>query len=251
MSQNTESSILNDMVSVCRRLAQKGMVSATDGNISVRTPGGTFYATRSSVHKGDVTVHDIVEVDRTGALIRGTGKPSTELKMHLFIYEQRPDVGAVVHAHPTVATAFAASGQALDNPVFPEVLVMLGKIPCAPYATPSTDEVPESIRPFVRDHNALLLANHGAVTYDRTLQQAYFAMEKLEHAAQIILFARMLGGERPLTHDQIQRLIDVSEQSYGKKVPFSPDVQHHANVMFSEDDVYEIIKRVIRRLENI
>ncbi len=251
MSRSAGSSILNDMVSVCHRLAQRGMVSATDGNISVRTESGTIFATRSSVHKGDVTINDIVEVDRTGKLISGTGKPSTELKMHLFIYEQRPDVNAVVHAHPTVATAFAASGQALDNPVFPEVLVMLGIIPLAPYATPSTDEVPESIRPFVHEHNALLLANHGAVTYAQDLQQAYFAMEKLEHAAQIILFARMLGGERSLTNNQIQKLIDVSEQSYGKKVQFTTGEHHQKSAAFTEDDVYEIIKRVLQRLEDV
>jgi L-fuculose-phosphate aldolase len=249
MSSSAVVSIKEKMVWVCHRIAQKNMISATDGNVSVRTENGTFYTTRSSVHKGDVTVDDIVEVDRSGNLLNGTGKPSTELKMHLFIYEQRSDVNAVVHAHPTFATAFAASGQSLDKPVFPEVLVLLGKIPLAPYATPSTDEVPESIRPFVQKHNALLLANHGAVTYGANLQEAYFAMDKLEHAAQITLYARLLGGERELTKEQITKLRSISEQSYGKTVHFDDsENRKHVN-HFTESDVYEILKRVMQRLE--
>lgn len=248
MSYSTNVSIKEEMVSVCHRIAQKNMISATDGNVSVRTEQQTFYTTRSSVHKGDVTVDDIVEVDRYGNLLSGAGKPSTELKMHLFIYEHRPDVNAVVHAHPTFATAFAASGKALDKPVFPEVLVMLGKVPLAPYATPSTDEVPESIRPFVQKHNAILLANHGAVTCGATLQEAYFAMEKLEHAAQITLYARMLGGERELTNEQITKLRNISEQSYGKKVHFDVSDNQKSVHHFTESDVYEILKRVLQRL---
>ncbi len=248
MSSSSDISIKEEMVSVCHRIAQKNMISATDGNVSVRTENGTFYTTRSSVHKGDVTVDDIVEVDRYGNLLNGVGRPSTELKMHLFIYEQRPDVNAVVHAHPTFATAFAASGQSLDKPVFPEVLVLLGKIPLAPYATPSTEEVPESIRPFVQKHNAILLANHGAVTYGATLQAAYFAMEKLEHAAQITLYTRLLGGERELTNDQIKKLRNISEQSYGKKVHFDVSDDQKSVTHFTESDVYEILKRVLQRL---
>jgi L-fuculose-phosphate aldolase len=250
MSLPTDTSILYEMVTYCHRLAQKGMVSATDGNISVRTKEGTYYATRSSVHKGEVTVDDIVEVDSKGKVISGTGKPSTELKMHLFIYKQRPDINAVVHAHPTFATAFAASGHALDKPVFPEMIVMLGRVPLAPYATPSTDEIPESIRSVVCDHNALLLANHGAVTYGRDLQEAYFSMEKLEHAAQITLYARLLGGERLLTAEQIQKLIDISEHSYGKRAPFMPAGNSERDRVFTDSDVYEILKRVLQRLEN-
>ncbi len=255
MSQPAVPSTLYEMVDICHRLADKGMVSATDGNISVRNREGTFYATRSSVHKGDITINDIVEVDHSGKLISGTGKPSTELKMHLFIYSKRPDVHAVVHAHPTFATAFAAAGQALEKPVFPEVLVMLGKVPLAPYGTPSTDELPESLRPFVQDHNAVLLANHGAVTYGQTLKQAFFAMEKLEHAAQITLYARMLGGERVLSGKQIKKLVAVSEESYGKHIPLHHIQQllditsHNDETQYTEKDVYEIVKRVVQQLE--
>jgi len=238
------------MVDVCHRMAQKDMVSATDGNISVRSDTGTVYATRSSVHKGDVSVNDIVEVDMSGKRLSGAGKPSTELKMHLFIYEARPDVKAVVHAHPTFATAFAASGQSLEKPVFPEVLVMLGRVPLASYATPSTDEVPESIRPYVNDHNAILLANHGAVTFGASLNEAYFMMEKIEHAAKIILYARLLGGEKSLSEEQVGKLIAISEQSYGRRIPVAGD---HRDVQttnrYSEADLYEIIKRVLQRLE--
>ncbi len=245
-----ELSMLQEVVSVCHRLSEKDMVSATDGNVSVRTKTGTFYTTRSSVPKGDVTVNDILEVDRTGKPVGGIGKPSTELKMHLFIYEQRPDVNAIVHAHPAFATAFAAAGQAIDKPVLPEVLVMMGKIPLAEYATPSTDEVPESIRPFVQEHNAMLLANHGAVTYGTTLQQAYLTMEKLEHTARITLYARLLGGERPLSQRQIEDLMAVSEKSYGKKIYLDVNNGEKTDALYSETDIYEILKRVLQRLEN-
>jgi L-fuculose-phosphate aldolase len=248
MSNSTTASQLQNIVSVCHLLARNKMVSATDGNVSVRATGGTFFTTRSSVHKGDVTIGDIVEVDRSGKLISGTGKPSTEIKMHLLIYERRPDINAVIHAHPIFATAFAAAGHALDRPVFPEVLVMLGKIPLAPYATPSTDEIPDSIKPFVDDHDAILLANHGAVTYGKDLQQAYFGMEKLEHAAQITLYARMLGGEQLLSGEQIRKLIEVSEQSYGKKIHYDPANIGHRTRQFTETDVYEILKRVLQRV---
>jgi L-fuculose-phosphate aldolase len=158
------------------------------------------------VNKGEVTPDDIIEVNDGGFTLTGTGKPSSELKMHLFIYKHRPDVRAVVHAHPPHATAFAVAGIPLNKPVFPEVLVKLGSIPVAPYATPSTDEVGKSIEPYVAAHNAILLGNHGAVTFGSSLKEAYYNMEKVEHAARITLYARLLGGERELTRGQVEEL---------------------------------------------
>jgi L-fuculose-phosphate aldolase len=198
--------LIQDLIEICRRLEQKELVSATDGNVSVRTDRETFYTTRSGVNKGEVTPDDIIEVNDGGFTLTGTGKPSSELKMHLFIYKHRPDVRAVVHAHPPHATAFAVAGIPLNKPVFPEVLVKLGSIPVAPYATPSTDEVGKSIEPYVAAHNAILLGNHGAVTFGSSLKEAYYNMEKVEHAARITLYARLLGGERELTRGQVEEL---------------------------------------------
>jgi L-fuculose-phosphate aldolase len=139
----------SQLVEICHRLYERGMVTATDGNVSARLNNGNIMATRSGVNKGMVTDIDLVEITPDGELVHGDGKPSTEMGMHLFIYEQRPDVKAVVHAHPVYATGFAAARIPLDACVFPEVIVGLGAIPLAEYATPSTDEVAESLTPYV------------------------------------------------------------------------------------------------------
>ncbi len=214
--------IVNELIRVCHKLYEHGMVSATDGNVSARLEGGNILATRSGINKGAVQAPDLVEVGPDGRQVGGTGKPSTELGMHIFIYAQRPDVGAVVHAHPTVATGFAAARLPLDRCVFPEVIVGLGAVPLATYATPSTAEVAESLQPFVAAADAILLANHGVVTYGPTLEDAYFKMEKVEHAARITFVARLLGGEHALSADDVRRLRDVSIESYGKDFSGKP-----------------------------
>jgi L-fuculose-phosphate aldolase len=216
MPETDDGPIIEEIAAVCKRLADAGMVSATDGNVSVRTERDTFLVTRSSVFKGDVSASDILEVDAGGNVLGGSGKPSTELQMHVSIYSERADVHAVIHAHPIYATSFAVAGIPLDEPVLPEVMVQLGRVPIAPYATPSTREVGDSLRPYVGSHNAILLANHGVVTYGETLRDAYFLIEKLEHAAHIIFNARMLGGERKLSPEQIRKLKDASRENYGR-----------------------------------
>jgi L-fuculose-phosphate aldolase len=217
MSVNTSiQSIAEQLIAVARRIDAKGLVSATDGNISARLPGGTILATPASMNKGFVTAGDLVEVTMDGEQIGGTRMPSTELKMHLFIYRHRPDVHAVVHCHPVYATAFAVAGKSLPCKVFPEVVVGLGDVPLAPYATPSTDEVAESLRPFVASHNAVLLANHGAVTYGKDLWDACYTMEKVEQVAQILVAAESLGGARQLTDDQVVRLQHLKNTVYKK-----------------------------------
>ena len=207
--------LVDAVIQVCHRLYDRGMVAATDGNVSARLGNGNILATRSGVNKGGVTESDLVEVTPSGEVV-GTAKPSTELMMHLYIYDQRPDVKAVVHAHPVVATAFAVARIPLDQLVLPEVVVGLGTIPLAHYATPSTPEVSASLRPFVKSNDAILLANHGVVTAGSDVWDAYFKMEKVEHAARIILLARMLGGEHALTPEEVRTLSAVSVQSYGK-----------------------------------
>jgi L-fuculose-phosphate aldolase len=138
--------------------------------------------------------------------------------MHLFIYKEREDVNAIIHAHPPFATSFAVAGLSLEEYVLPEVIVNLGKIPLAKYATPSTDEVPMSIQPLVKSHDAFLLQNHGAVTLGANLKEALYKMEKLEHYAMIILLARILGGEKVLSPEDISKLSEISLKSYGKKI---------------------------------
>ena len=236
------------IVDVCHRLYARGMVAATDGNVSVRLPGGNILTTRSAINKGMVQEVDLIEVTPTGEHVRGSGKPSTEMSMHLFIYRERPDIHAVVHAHPIYATAFAAARLALDSCVFPEVIVGLGAIPLAEYATPSTQEVSTSLQPFVRTADAILLANHGVVAYGPDIYDAYFKMEKTEHAAHITYVATMLGGPRGLSQADIEKLRAISSSSYGRDFSGKPAciVQDEKDV--SETELREYVSRKLRSL---
>jgi len=194
------------IVDACHRLAGAGFVAATDGNVSARLPGGNILTTRTGINKGMVTAKDLIEVSPDGTRVRGASQPSTELPLHLFIYRERTDVAAVVHAHPPYATAFATARLPLDDNLFPEVIIGLGRIPLAPYATPSTSEVADSIAPFVHSSDAILLSNHGAVTYGANPLEAFFKMQKMEHSALIACIARLLGGGKQLTSDEVGRL---------------------------------------------
>lgn len=208
--------ISNEVINVCRRVAVKGFVAATDGNISVRLPNGNILATPTSLNKGFVQKEDLVEITLDGIQIRGNRKPSTEMKMHLFIYQQRNDVNAVVHCHPIYATGFAAAGIPLKENIFPEVIVGFGNIPLAEYATPSTNEVCESLRPYVAAANAILLTNHGVVTYGTDVWDAYFRMEKVEQIAQTLFVAEKLGGAKPLSPERLLELKELSQTVYHK-----------------------------------
>ncbi len=202
----TRSEIAQQLIAVCRALYEKGFVSANDGNVSARLPNGNILTTPTSLNKGRVTENDLVEVTITGSPVGSGSIPSSELGMHLFIYQHRADVNAVVHAHPTYATAFATARIPLDQPLYPEVIFDLGTIPLADFATPSTREVADSIAPFVQSSTAILLTNHGVVAFGKNLDDAYFKMEKVEHAAHITFVARMLGGEKNLTAEQVGKL---------------------------------------------
>lgn len=195
-----------EIIRVCQRLDSLGYVPATDGNVSVRAGRGRLLITPSLVPKGTLRPGQLLEVDLKGRLLSGRGRPSSEMKMHLEVYRQRPDIGAVVHAHPPAATAFAACRQALNKPILPEAVVMLGPVPLARYATPSTDEVPKSIAPLVKKHNALLLSNHGVLVYGRSLQEALERMERVEHLARVALVSRLLGGANSLSSKDLAAL---------------------------------------------
>jgi L-fuculose-phosphate aldolase len=246
---SSKAEIVQGLVEISHRLSTHGFVTATDGNVSVRLDDGNFLTTRTSINKGMVTADDLVEVDATGKPTPSNRQPSTELPMHLFIYSQRPDVNAVVHAHPTYATGFAVARQGLNTCVFPEVIVGLGAIPLAEYATPSTSEVAESLTPFVKTSDAILLANHGVVTYGKDLYDAYYKMEKVEHAAHITFVARMLGGEKILSSEDIEKLRAISQKAYGKdfsgktacESSDSTDAQPP-----SDDEIREIVRQMIQ-----
>ena len=196
-----------------RRLYQFGHVVANDGNISTRVDDDLILTTPTGVCKGDMTPEMLVFVSLDGQR-KSAGKPSSELPMHLFIYRHRPDIRAVVHAHPVHATAFATAGIPLDRCVLAEIVTTIGAIPVAPYGTPSTEELPESLRPFIRDHEAILLANHGAVTMGRRLWEAYEKLERVEHYAKIIFASRLLGGEKSLPRQEVEKLFAL-RSSYG------------------------------------
>lgn len=208
--------IERSIVDVCRKVEQKGFVAATDGNISARLPNGNILITPSSMNKGQVEVDDLVEMTLDGAYVAGKHKPSTEILMHYFIYRYRNDVNAVVHCHPMYATGFAAARVPLTPNVFPEEILQFGNIPLAPYATPSTESVAESLRPFVKDHDAILLANHGVVTCGTDVWDAYFKMEKVEQLAHMLFVANFLGGAKQLTDVQIAELNKLSDTIYKK-----------------------------------
>jgi L-fuculose-phosphate aldolase len=204
------------ILDACHRLYARGFVSATDGNVSARLPGGNILTTRTGINKGMVTAQDLVEITAGGEVVAGRSRPSTETGMHLFIYRERKDIAAVVHAHPPYATGFATARQPLEGCLYPEVIVGFGAIPLAGYATPSTPEVADSLRPYVRSADAILLTNHGVVAYGADVYDAYYKMEKVEHSAQITFIARLLGGEKRLSAEELDRLRHVSVQSYGK-----------------------------------
>lgn len=203
------------LIEICHKVYAKGFVAAYDGNISCRTTNNTILITRSGICKGDVTEKDIVEIDLTGKVLSKKIKISTEHKIHLLAYNKRNEVNAVMHCHPVYATAFALVGEGLDKHYLPEVFLTIGKVPICKYATPSTDNVPKSLEPFINHSWAMLLQNHGAITLGKSLDDAYFKMEKLEHAAKIILLARLIGKPRELSNKNINDILKIAESTYG------------------------------------
>ena len=194
-----------DMVRICRMLHRKNYLAATDGNVSVRL-GDRVLTTPSGVNKGLLEAYQVITIDLAGKVLAGEGKPTSEIRMHLLAYELRPEVKAVVHAHLPYATACTLAGIDLLEPILPEVVITLGGIPTAPYATPGTIEVPESIRDFIREYDAILLSRHGAMTVGRDVMDAYNKMEKLEHTARVVLAARLQGPLPPLSAAEVEKL---------------------------------------------
>jgi L-fuculose-phosphate aldolase len=218
MSQRAEDAFRADIVEVGRRMYARGYVASNDGNISIRLDDNTILTTPKSVSKGFMTTDMMVVVDLDGKKIRGVRDASSELLMHLEVYKNRPDVRAVVHAHPPTATGFAVAGIPLDRAVLAEVVTTLGSIPIAEYGTPSTPELPAAVRKYIKAHDGLLLANHGALTIGADVYGAYYKMETIEHFAKISLVTRQLGREHLLSRDEVDRLQKL-RGSYGIKAP--------------------------------
>src|SRR5213595_317793 len=205
-----EQTARRDLVRICQLMYQRSYVVSSDGNVSALLEDGRVLATPTMTCKGRMT-EDLIAITDVEGRALNERRASSELAMHLLIYRERPDVRAVCHAHPPHGTAFAVAGLPIDQPILSEVILTLGCVPLAEYGTPSTDELTNAMRPLVKHHNALLMANHGAVAYGSDLWQAWDRLETLEHTAKIAILSRVLGGSRNLSPDAVEKLINVRE----------------------------------------
>ena len=194
-----------------------GFVAGTDGNLSVRLDRRRVLATPTSMSKGMMRTSDLVIVDLEGHKLSGRRNVSSEIAMHLLIYRLRPDIRGIVHAHPPTATAFAASGLSLNQPLVCELVVGLGCVPLARYGTPGTPELSEALEPLIPQYDAILMANHGVVTYGDDLLHAYMKMETVEHFARIALVAHLLGHQQPLSEEEIAKLVMLRQKYAGAR----------------------------------
>ena len=220
-----EFEIKKQICEIGKRIYNQGMVAANDGNISVKLNDHEFLCTPTGVSKGFMTPEYICKVDENGKVIQANAgfKPSSEIKMHMRVYKERPDVQSVVHAHPIYATSFAIAGIPLTQPIMPEAVIALGCVPIAKYGTPSTEEIPDAVSEWLPYFDAVLLENHGALTYADSLLAAYHKMESVEFYAKLLFNARQLGGPRELSKAQVERLYEIRRQ-------FGLKGKHPANV---------------------
>ncbi len=219
--------VREQMCDICHKTWQLGWVAANDGNLSVLLPDGKILATPTGISKSFITPEKLVVIDREGNVLEAEGnyRPSSEIKMHLRVYKERPDVGAVLHAHPPVATGYAVAHIPLDRYTMIETVAALGSIPVTPYGTPSTQEVPDAIAPYLQEHDAVLLENHGALTMGVDVLTAYYRMETLELFAKINLVAHLLGGEKEISRENIDKLINL--RSYYGITGKHPGYKHY------------------------
>ncbi len=207
------SAVARRMALCCRQLAARGLIAGRDGNLSVRLGPERALVTPSGVLKSLVDPADMVEVDFSGKVRRrGSRKPTSELELHVRILRHRPDVQAVVHAHPPAATGFAVAGEAIPANLLPELIFVVGPVALVPFGLSGTRELGDQVVPYLAGHDALLLANHGAVTMGRSLDEAWIRMESLEHCARIILVARQVGQPQPLSAEAVRALVQQREK---------------------------------------
>jgi L-fuculose-phosphate aldolase len=197
------------LVDACHRVYANGFVAGYEGNLSARVTPKTILVTPARMCKGDVTADDLITIQRGRRIPDGARRPTAELEMHLMVYDQRSDVGAVIHAHPPTATGFALAGVPIPEKALPEVIVGLGAIPLVPYALPGTAELANSLKRYVKTADAFLLANHGALTVGRSIKEAYYRMEMVEQVAKSVLAAHILGGPAELSVAQLVALYEL------------------------------------------
>jgi L-fuculose-phosphate aldolase len=215
---STERKHRDEIVRYGRMLHGRGFVAAMDGNLSVRLKNGEILVTPTCLSKGAMRPADLVIVDEEGERLAGRRNVTSEIGMHLLIYRLRPDIQAIVHAHPPTATGFAAAGIPLTEPLVCEVVIGLGCIPLARYGTPGTSELAKTLEPFVPNYDAILMSNHGVVAYADTLEHAYMKMETVEHFAQIALVTHLLGRQQPLQEREVEKLLLAREKYFGTKM---------------------------------
>ncbi len=212
----TEREYRQDIVDIGKLVFQKGWVAANDGNISIRLDESRILCTPTGVCKGMMHVDDLIVCDLQGTKLYGTKERTSEIAMHLTVYSMRPDIRAVVHAHPPVATGYATAGRALTSALLPEVVIGLGCVPLADYGLPGTPALTDPMLPYIPKYDAILMANHGAVCYGEDVHKAFFRMETVEHYARIALVAELLGGAKVLPRVEVDKLLD-SRTRYGVK----------------------------------
>lgn len=227
------------VVEIGKEMVAKDFSVPTDGNISFEDHEN-IYITRSNRHKGQLTTDDIIDINDTAS------KPSTETPLHLIVYKHRPDIKAVIHAHPPYATAFAVANISLSKHSMSEIVSTIGQIPVAKYGTPATDELPNSIEPLVKKTNAILLANHGAITYGKDLQEAWYTMLRIEHFARISFYAHLLGGEKEIPADEVTKLLHVRKNIYAIDTPQILDLPEPNNTTLN--DIVHILNEIKSKL---
>ncbi|MBM3705814.1 MAG: class II aldolase/adducin family protein [Actinobacteria bacterium] len=210
--EKTISQHKNDIIEICRRVYANGWVAANDGNISIKLDSNTVLCTPTGMSKGYLTTDELIKVDMEGNKIDGHMEPSSEAKMHIDVYKNKPGINSVVHAHPPYATGFAVAGLPLDQCVMPEIIVGLGSIPLTKFGTPSTMEIPENVRPYLKEYNVFLLENHGALSVGSDVYQAYYRMESLELFAKISLFAKLAGKVQVLSEEDTKKVMEIRKQ---------------------------------------
>lgn len=199
------------IVEIGKRMYAKNMVAANDGNISVKVADDMIWATPTGVSKGFMKEDELVKMKLDGTIVSmGRLKPSSEIKMHLRVYNENPEIGAVTHAHPPVCTGFAIAGIALDKAIYSEALINLGAVPCVHYENPGSQALADAVAPYCRDYNGVLLANHGALSWGRDLMEAYFRLESMEHYAMVtMLTGSLIGKANALSAEQVNELLEI------------------------------------------
>jgi len=238
------------IIHVGRRMYERGYVASNDGNVSVRVSEDRILVTPTGMSKGFLTRSDLVMVDMAGRKVSGKREPTSEVKMHLRAYELREDVGAVSHAHPPYATAYAVAGIPLEECILPEVILTIGSVPLARYGTPSTEEVPKSIEEVVRRSDAFLLKNHGVMTVGPDILSAYHKLETVEHFAHISFIAGQLGRVKPLTGQEVEKLMGLREH-LGIKGPYPGCVESGACSIEDSTDRTRLVKAIVEEVVKI